>query len=133
VLHAFSLSGLVGLCTDYYFILLYYFIILNHQNHHHIIHENHHIIFIQVWKLTACLLTAAHRSSAVLGMDEDRICALQEDHFSTARPADRNSDAYIHLREHIKRCLSKLLQGMRGLAGDAQRGVELPLHDAAPM
>lgn len=51
------------------------------------------------------------RSSAVLGMDEDRICALQEDHFSTARPADRNSDAYIHLREHIKRCLSKLLQG----------------------
>lgn len=50
---------------------------------------------------------AVCRASAVLGMDKDRTCALQEDHRNTARPADRTSDAYIHVREHIKRCLSK--------------------------
>jgi hypothetical protein len=51
----------------------------------------------------------------MLGMDKDWTSALQEDHQNTARPADRNSDAYIHLREHIKRCLSKYYEVHAGL------------------
>jgi hypothetical protein len=46
----------------------------------------------------------------VLGMDEDKVCALQEDHPSTARPASRSSDSYIHMQEHLQRSLHKYYQ-----------------------
>ena len=74
-------------------------------------------------------LPAACRASAVLGMDEDRICALQADHHNTARPADRASDAYIHLQEHIKRCLSKYYEVNAGLVAANLSAACLPfLH-----